>query len=395
MSEKLSEFSANESALGYIYQIRYGLFLLLSDEGTEDKVLALESLDDISIEDVNQTNLNQTKYHLNRQANLTDRSPDFWKTMRVWCELIQDKKVDPSMTMFTLITSSYCSENSIMAIIKDRSEPIETIIHALDEIAKDQETVSKKHDNLKGYQAYSKLQNTDKAILLENMKIVDGSIDFKDIVKKIESKFILTTEPKKIPPLRQRLEGWWFNECITQLQAGGSAFISFKSLRLMINEIHEQLKRDNLPLDFVSPIELSEMDVLTYDQMVFVQQLKLIATGAKTLQNAISDYYRAFEQRGRWIREELLNPNEEDHYEQRLFEDWKAIFELMEDNLNGQVEPELSELGKLFYENYYVKRVPPIYIRENVKDSFLVRGSCHMLADRKLIGWHPHFKTKC
>ncbi len=129
MSEKLSEFSANESALGYIYQIRYGLFLLLSDEGTEDKVLALESLDDISIEDVNQTNLNQTKYHLNRQANLTDRSPDFWKTMRVWCELIQDKKVDPSMTMFTLITSSYCSENSIMAIIKpsivkNKSNPI-------------------------------------------------------------------------------------------------------------------------------------------------------------------------------------------------------------------------------------------------------------------------------
>lgn len=400
MNEKKSNFSASEPALGFIYQIRYGLFLMLSDEGTEDKGISLETLDDIVVEDVDTVNLLQTKYHVNRTANLTDRSPDFWKTMRVWCENIKEKRINAEKTVFTLITSSQCSENSIMSSIKNKNEEdkkeedyrksLENIAEKLEEIAQEKSNET----NRKGYEAYIDLGLEAQVQLLKNMVILDGSMDFMDIEKKIERHFRLTTEPKKIPSLRERLEGWWFGECIAQLQAKTPATISFESVRQKINSIQEQLKRDSLPLDFVSPLEVTDEEALSYDQRVFIRQLKLIATGSKTLKNAISDYHRAFQQRAKWVREDLLNPHEEDRYEERLFDHWKTLFELMEDNLDKLTEEELISLGKSFYENHYLLNTPPIYIREQVKDRFMVRGSCQMLADKKRIGWHPDFKNR-
>lgn len=394
MSSGTADFSASESALGYIYQIRYGLYLFLSKEGSEDRSLALESLDDITIQDVDNIDLNQTKYHVNRQANLSDRSPDFWKTMRVWSTLISTRTITPQSTLFTLITSSKCAPKSVMEKIKLKEEQIDDLISMLDTIAEDRQTVSPTHENLKGYIAYSSLSYDEKVILLKNITILDGAMDFEDISKKIEKTLIYSTEPKKLPSLRQRLEGWWFNKCIKQLQSGGSATIPFKSVLLEINELQDQLKKDSLPVDFVTPLEISDTDLVTYDQTMFVKQLKLVGTGSRTLKSAISDYFRAFRQRGQWIREDLLNPNEEDRYEQRLADHWKTIFELMEDNLDNESESELCDLGKAFYENHFIRNTPPIFIRDNVRDGYVVRGSCQMLSDRKLIGWHPHFKTK-
>jgi hypothetical protein len=81
----MSEFSARPSALGYLYQVRYALFAILSIENDETK-LHIEALDDIDLEtEGTPTELLQLKHNsLKRTANLTDTSQDFWKTIRIW-----------------------------------------------------------------------------------------------------------------------------------------------------------------------------------------------------------------------------------------------------------------------------------------------------------------------
>jgi len=49
----MSQFSAKEPSLGYHYQIRYALYLLLKAKDKEDPFVKLENLDDVEIGDIN------------------------------------------------------------------------------------------------------------------------------------------------------------------------------------------------------------------------------------------------------------------------------------------------------------------------------------------------------
>src|SRR6056297_2557787 len=115
----LSEFAAREPSLGYFYQIRYGLYLLLSNRTIHNPILRIESLDDIEIETPNETEIFQTKLKIKSKANLTNSSVDFWKTVRVWADNINNKRIDPQKTIFTLITTEKVSEDSFLKTIQD------------------------------------------------------------------------------------------------------------------------------------------------------------------------------------------------------------------------------------------------------------------------------------
>jgi hypothetical protein len=380
--------SAKEPSLGYYYQIRYSLFLLISDTSKNDGRTSIESLDDIVVEDADRTDLYQTKLHLKNYANLTDRSPDFWKTVRIWAEEIKMKQIIPEKTVFTLITTSKTSENSILHRLKNK-ENTNSLIKDLQRIAEDSSNVK----NLKSYQAFLKLSESEQHQLIENMNIVDSALDFGNLKDKILKELRWSVTPAKIEPLYERVEGWWFNQCIIQLQ-NKRIDISFKELENQIYSISDKFRKDNLPIDFPEPIELSTKDIRESEKRTFVKQLKLIEIKSKTLRNAMSDYHRAYNQRSKWVREELLNPNEENEFDKRLFDDWKRKFDLLLDETEELPEKELQKKGRQFYEHFYVRNVPQVYIRERFRESYLVTGSCHILSDKKRIGWHPEYKNK-
>src|SRR5690606_12757876 len=109
--------------------------------------------------------------------------------------------------------------------------------------------------------------------------------------------------------------------------------------------------------------------------------------------NAINDFHRAFKQRSKWLREELTSVNDEEFFENKLKDHWDNIFALMKDDCEGIEESLLQKIGYDFYRKFYIEQVPPIKIRERFTSEYLTRGSCHMLADSKKIGWHPNFNN--
>lgn len=117
-----TDFSAKEPSLGYNYQIRYSLYLLLREKIKENPSICLEELDDIVIDDIDGKNLYQTKLHINSVANLSDRSTDFWKTIRVWSESILSGLLDIDNTVFTLITTATTSPDSFIAKLTINSD---------------------------------------------------------------------------------------------------------------------------------------------------------------------------------------------------------------------------------------------------------------------------------
>jgi hypothetical protein len=70
-------FSAADSALGYLYQVRAGLLWALRRlKMNDDFLISLETLDDVTFETKGGTpdELLQTKHHRDREASLTDAS---------------------------------------------------------------------------------------------------------------------------------------------------------------------------------------------------------------------------------------------------------------------------------------------------------------------------------
>jgi hypothetical protein len=122
-----------------------------------------------------------------------------------------------------------------------------------------------------------------------------------------------------------------------------------------------------------------------------VTQLKLIAIRSNLLRNAINDFHRAFKQRSKWLREELTNIDDEELFEKRLQDHWSNIFSMMKDDSEGMDEANLQKIGYDFYRKFYIEKVPPVKIRERFTSEYLTRGSCHILSDKKKIGWHPNY----
>lgn len=171
-----STFSAKEPALGYYYQIIRGLVLLLVENRMASPCLSFECLDDIAIEDEGNVALYQAKLHI-KPVQLTDRSTDFWKTIRVWSEGIKNGCFNPSVTIFTLITTASIPEGSFLNLFfSDKEEDRKKIIATMESIAT--ETTNK--ENKPGYDAFSALTEEQKQTLIGNIRITDSNVSIDD-----------------------------------------------------------------------------------------------------------------------------------------------------------------------------------------------------------------------
>ncbi len=395
MGTTTTDFSAKEPSLGYFYQIKYALLVLLNQSKELDNPkVRIENLDDIEIEDINTLQLLQTKLHIKNKANLTDSSVDFWKTIRIWSEYINDGTIDLDSTIFNLITTEEIPNSSILHKFKRNitlDSEVAEIINTLDKISIE----STNKTNEKAYLAYQNLSAENKKNLIKRIRILDNSIGITEINDKIKKELIFSTYPNTIDAFLEILEGWWFRKSIDNLTSQID-FISSSELQLKIANISDSFKADNLPNHFPIQLEITNEDVENLKERNFLKQLELIKIKAnsKTLKLAISDFRRAFEQRSKWLRLHLLNPDEEEEYDLKLHDYWKNIFDIMSDEAEDKSFDELTELGKNFYLEQFAKSCPQIKIREKFNQDYLTRGSYQILADSKKIGWHPNFKDK-
>ena len=93
-------------------------------------------------------------------------------------------------------------------------------------------------------------------------------------------------------------------------------------------------------------------------------------TNSRRIAIAVNNYYRAFTQRSRWLREDLLIQGDLDNYDRQLHEEWEVRFEEMRERIDEEtVDKEKSQLARDLYR----------------------------WADRDqepTVGWHPEFKER-
>lgn len=381
------DFAAANSALGYLYQVRYALYLILRE--SFERNISIENLDDVAFETEGKPiELLQLKHKVSRAANLTDGSSDLWKTIRVWSELLKSGEIKLPGVILTLVTTGNVPNGSIASLLKDdqNRNPSEAI-ERLNQYIK----YSDNKSNERSYEAFLSLTDEQKKQLISSIYIVDSSPDILKTEDLIKKKLLVATRKQYINSLYERLEGWWFKKVINHLINDSSSPILAEEVHIRINEITDQLRPDSLPIDFLHE---EPEDILSYDQRRFVQQLKLLAISNNRIRKAIMDYYRAFCQRSKWIEENLIGFDELEAYERVLYEEWEEQFEIAKEGIESwEDEDELIKCGRSVY-NWMVKDAE-IPIRKNCTQLYVMRGSYHILADKEdgdlLLGWHPDF----
>jgi hypothetical protein len=388
----ITDFSAKEPSLGYYYQIIYALRELLVS-GSQDAIIRIECLDDIEFLDGDSHNLLQTKFHSKGVTNLTDASTDFWKTLRIWIENINANLVDIDKANYFLITTEKVSDTSTLKKFVNNSSrtlfDIQEIIEKLDSVA----SLSKNETNKKAYEAYLAFDISKKELLFEKIQIIDSSINISELIEEISKELRFSITIEKVHLLTERVLGLWTVKCIRHLM-GEVDSLSYKELHSLITDLSEGFKEDNLPDDFNEAIDISDSEAGTYKEKNFVKQLVVLSlkTNSRMVKNAISDFRRAYEQRSKWVRENLININDEQNYNSKLISEWQNLFAILEDKCESVAsQDQLTQLSKDFYVDLFVKVYPQVFIKKNFNSAYMVRGSYHILADNKEIGWHIKF----
>ena len=86
----MSNHQASEQMLGYLYQVRYALTLLLENDNSDFQI-SIEKFDDVAFsKDGMPKQLIQLKHHVQRQGSLTDGSTDLWRTLKVWMDVVSE-----------------------------------------------------------------------------------------------------------------------------------------------------------------------------------------------------------------------------------------------------------------------------------------------------------------
>lgn len=384
-----NQFSAGPQALGYLYQIRYALLLLLREIRTRpDCRLTIEQLDDVAFErEGTAYELIQTKHHLDHAAALNDSSPDLWKTLRVWCVHLRDAPQGTPLPILSLITTSTADDGSATSKLREgNSRDEEGALRILRDVAER----GSNREMAPAYVAFLGLDIALQQALISRVRVIDATPNILDVETKIHLE--LTTSTKYYKRLSEGLEGWWFNRAIINLRNSPEDTISGQELVRQIYSLQSQLQDDNLPNDFPEFAPMDESDLPDH-QRVFVEQLRLVLNNKNRLHSAIGHYYRAYRQRAKWLEDGLIFPDELEQYERNLEMEWSEQFERMRDEMGDlPSEDEMRRLGlKLFEWANFDAQYP---IRPRHVNSSFMRGTFHSLANEMRIGWHTEFQER-
>lgn len=387
-------YSASEQGLGYLYQPRLALLKLM--QLPENTSLLIEKDDDIEFNEINGLKTLSSLKHKKIGDHLTDLSTDFWKSVRIWLSRYKRDGAIQSNLRFFLFTTAEVPETSFLQnfLLEQETkkiDPANKLLMATTVLGKTESDLIKSIG-----EELLVLRTEEQVDFISRILILDGSPRISDIPTLIKDQHMRGIRRENRDSIFERLEGWWQDSIVNLLVGKRVNAIFGYEVSDKLSAYAEEYTTDNLPITYRGKEPAVEIDA-DNDPRLFVVQLREIGISSNRIRNAILDYYRAFEQRSVWARENLLVPGEMEEYEDRLVDEWSRYRDVAFEALDEQSADEvLLEAGKGLYQWMDLEsgNISALRIRERVTEPYVVRGGFHILANYKptpRVYWHPMF----
>lgn len=385
----VSTFGASASMVGYLYQVRIALLWAIRRSRVSDFTVSIETLDDVSFEVGGEpAAVLQAKHSVNAAAALTDLSPELWKTLRIWTVGLVSGEVPPETARFLIATAkapegSACAALGTESSARNIAEAAKRLKHAA--------TTSSNSELKTAFDAYLALDETEREQLLSGIYVVPEQPDAAAILEQLQVELYHVSLNHQDLSV-QMLEGWWFKRVLHELMHPDGG-IPRAEIDAQISEIQESLKPDSLPIDEELDALMVALDQLPeFSSRPFYKQVELVGGNQRRIRNAITSYLQAFRQRSAWTRHDLLFDADLQKYDRRLHTEWELQYAQVCDELGPQATEEaMAQAGRAILKWAEDAHIP---IRSGVNVPWVCRGSLHMLAEDRRLGWHPDFEAR-
>ena len=380
--------SAAASMTGYLYQARYALLRGLQEgrrhPGHE---LSIEKVDDIAFEeDGRAIELIQTKHHA-RHGDLSNTSVDLWKTLGIWIQRLMYDPGSATSTRFVFLTTDTAVSGSALSMLRppgddrDVSSAVQLLIGAA--------TTSKNQRTATARSMFLALSDAQRKSLVRNVWVFDEAPNIINVREEIEAELRYSAPHDQVSNLTDYLEGWWFKRVISALSDRHSSVVALADMQNTIADIRDNFRRGKLPLD--DEIDaMPEIGEIPKDKRAFIHQMTLVHVSDNEVRATIHDYYRAYAQRSRWARQNLLLDGDAERYDRALCDAWYRRFLHHTSDLEDDCDDSTKENAGLRVFRWARQHQLPLRNRHEV---WLSSGSFQMLADDVRVGWHPNYKS--
>jgi hypothetical protein len=362
----------------------------------EETSVLVEKDDDLEFVDEGGRKTLGSLKHKAEGERLTDLSTDFWKSVRIWLTRYVDSGKIGSTHRFYLFTTNEVSETSFLKTFLP-TEGVGLIEgHSLVALADAALAASQSLSITKIADELHLLNEAEQVDFWRRIVIFDRTPRIDDIPKLIKDQHMRSIRRESRDAVYERLEGWWHDNVLALLTGKRVQAIFGYEVSDKLTDFADEYKADNLPITFRGKMPDGEVDT-DNDERLFVQQLRDIGISSSRIRNAILDYYRAFEQRSAWARENLLVSGELEEYEDRLEDEWSRYRDVVFEKLDpSSADDALREAGQRLYQwaDLESGSNSTLRIRERVTEPYVVRGCFHILANiapTPRIYWHPFF----
>jgi hypothetical protein len=391
-----NKHDASGQLAGYFFQVLSALLLLMKNKNSE-ALVCIEKFDDVAfIRNENETDhpyeVVQIKHQLSRQGNLNDTSNDLWRTINCWCDLA--KRIPIEDIDFIIITTAIAKDSTVASYLKESNRNCSKALDILRNIA-NSDTVQ---TNKSFYESFRSLDERKQKNLVDHVYVYDNIPPIGEIKDSIKYLIRLTVLQKFEDQVCERIIGWWIDKVIKCLVSQEPAFISFRHLQNTIVDLGSEYKSDSLPLSIDQYYEPTgeDLEKALPKRRIFLEQLRLIKLDDRRLNRCLRDYYNAYQQRGKWVRENLLFMDDDiKKYEAALVDEWEDLYLIMKENLK-EYGIDLSEDKKCTEGRQFFNKIMALdlRIRTGFSEPFVMRGTFHGLSNEKLVGWHVDFRDR-
>jgi hypothetical protein len=385
----VATFNAGASMLGYLYQVRVALLWAIRQSRIGDFSVSVETLDDVSFEaNGDPIAVLQTKHSVLSTSGLSDLSPDLWKTLRVWMVGRISGEVPIVAAKFLISTSVISAGTACSALVPEgEGRDVEAASTRLKQAA----TTSTNAELKDAFEAFLALGEAERQQLLSSIYVVAGQPNADAIHSQLQAELYHVSLHHQALSV-QMIEGWWFKRVIFELVHGGGG-IPRAEIDAQISEVQESLKREALPIDEeIDALMVALEQLPEFASRPFYRQVEIVGAGPRRIRNAITSYLQAFRQRSAWTRDDLLFDADLRQYDQRLLTEWALLREQVCDELGeGAGEDEMTKAGRAILK---WAEDAPLPIKPGVSVPWVCRGSLHMLAEDRRLGWHPDFEAR-
>lgn len=314
--------------------------------------------------------------------------------MKIWSEAVTTKQVDlDRATLCLLTTTTPTNRNAIRFLTPNPAN------RKPEEGRKKLEAAgaSSTSETIKdAYAAYAKLDQPTRIKLFKAVFLLDTSLTATELQKAIGAAVRHAVDPQHRQAFVERLQGWWYQRVVVHLSDAVNQPIPVLAVQQQVHELRGQFQRDCLPDDLFKE-QLPPEATPEEDERVFILQLLLIGLSEQRLRIAQEDHFRAFTQRSRWVKDNLIGLDDLSNFESRLVDSWRLKFLIVKDAVEeGLNDLRLARHGLNLYQ--WVETEAPsqsaLWVRPQFQSPYMTRGSFHMLADLLRVGWHPEYETR-